>query len=198
MRRSEWHNMGAFALGKALLGACVRTAGFCKGHRYMRTVLVMGLGVLLQTAVTAGAQQPSVENFQRFRIYALGRAQASGLRPVNQHIVTVFGLTGDIRILTDGEMVLSGRRLTLTFSASSLDVFFTDAHATQSGTVVTVFHSDVSLALRAAAVGERTSMLRRMSTDNAVASHFREVLLKWDKDLPQMLAVEERREKLTK
>ena len=99
----------------------------------------------------------------------------------------VFGVPDDIRILTDAEMVFTGRRLTLTFSTNTTDLFLTDSRKTPSGTVVTVFHTDLMLVLRAAASGVSASDLQRIAKNDDAENQYREVLLRWDRELPQML-----------
>jgi hypothetical protein len=151
----------------------------------MRTLLTVAVWVLSLT--TTIAQEPNVENFKRYRAQMVERLKGTEGRPLNSNLVLVFGVPDDIRILTDAEMVFTGRRLTLTFSTNATDLFLTDSRKTSSGTVVTVFHTDLTLVLRAAASGVSASDLQRIAKNDDAENQFREVLLRWDRELPQML-----------
>jgi len=155
----------------------------------IRSLLTVAMLVLLQ--LTTAAQEPNVENFKRFRARAIERLERSEGRRFNSNLLKVFGVPDDIRILTDAEIGLQGRRLTLTFSVNSADLFLTDSRKTPSGTVVTVFHTDLTLVLHAAASGVSVSDLQRIAKNDDAENQFREVLRRWDGVLPQML---ERRE----
>jgi hypothetical protein len=156
----------------------------------MSSLLLIAL-VLLQVSMTA--QEPSAENFRRFREHAIDRLKGFEGRPLNSNLYAVFHIAEDIRIVTDAEMVLPGHRLSLTFATNSPDIFLTDSHKMATGTHVTVFHTDMTLALRAAAAGESVSTLQRIISDENVSSHFRDVVLKWNRELPQMLARQQRK-----
>ena len=144
---------------------------------------------------TMAAQEPSVENFTRYRAHMVERLQGAEGRRLNSNLILVFGVPDDTRILTDAEIAFPGRRLTLTFATNSTDVFLTDSRKTPLGTVVTVFHTDLTLALRAAGSGESVSVLQRMPNDEDAENQFHEVLLRWNRELPQMLERLERNKK---
>ena len=74
----------------------------------------------------------------------------------------------------------------MTLSTRSTDMFLMESKETPTGTLVTVFHTDLSLALRGAAFGESVSNLKRVA-DDSTASAFREVLMTWNKHLALML-----------
>lgn len=155
----------------------------------MKTLLAGSTLVVLQTTWTI-EQKPNAENFKRYRTEAVRHLKGSEGRRANSNLLMVFGIPEDIRILTDAEIAFPDRRrLTLTFSTNSTDVFLTDSRKTPSGTVVTVFHTDLTLVLRAAGSGVSISDLQRIATDNSVESQFQEVLMKWDRELPQILEV---------
>ena len=74
--------------------------------------------------------------------------------------------------------------LSITFSTTSTDVFLSQTTKTDGKTVVTVFHTDPSLVLRAAASGESDDNLQLIVNDGSVAADFREVLSTWERLLP--------------
>lgn len=162
---------------------------YCCGNG-MSSLLTVAL-VLLQVGMTA--QEPSAENFRRFREHAIERLKGVEGRRLNSNLYAVFDIAEDTLIVTDAEMVLPGHRLSLTFATNSSDIFLTDSHKMDTGTHVTVFHTDLTLALRAAAAGESVSKLQRIITDENVSSHFRDVVLKWNRELPQMLVRQQRK-----
>ena len=151
--------------------------------RNLSTVAVL----LLLHVSSTGAQEPSVENFTRYRALAMEKLNGREGGRLNSNLLRIFGIPDDIRIVTDAEMGFENRRLTVTFSMNSSDLFLTDSRTTPPSTVVTIFHTDLTLALHAVASGVSVSDLRRIATDNDAESHVQEVLLRWDRELPKML-----------
>lgn len=152
----------------------------------MRNLFTVAVLSLLHVSSTV-AQEPSVENLTRYRALAIEKLNGREGGRLNSNLLKIFGIPDDIRIVTDAEMAFENRRLTLTFSMNSSDLFLTDSRKIPPSTVVTVFHTDLTLALHAAASGVSVTDLRSIAADNDAESHFREVLLRWDRELPKML-----------
>lgn len=62
-----------------------------------------------------------------------------------------------------------------------------ESKKTPTGTSMTVFHTDLTLALRASASGESVNTLQLAGHASNAASDFRELLMTWDRHLPWML-----------
>jgi hypothetical protein len=106
---------------------------------------------------------------------------------LNANLSRLFGTPAEIRILKAAEIAFREQRLSLTFSTNSPDIFLMDSRTTPTGTVVTVFHTDLTFALRAAASGGAVNDLQPVADDSKAASQFRELLMTWDRHLPRML-----------
>jgi hypothetical protein len=170
----------------------------------MKHLLTVAMIVLLHMTPMA-AQEPISEAFTRFRAQVIERFEDSvarfgpGLRTVRpgtpNPLPSLFG-TDNTRVITAAEIVFPNEhRLSITFSTSSTDLFLSETTKTDGDTVVTVFHTDLSLMLRAIAVGASDNNLQLVANDSNAAFEFQEVLRFWEGHLPRIL---ERRAQQTK
>jgi hypothetical protein len=95
----------------------------------------------------------------------------------------------NIRVVNAARVRLPERHdLDLTFSTSSTDIFLAESTNEPNGRVMTVFHTDLTLALRAAASGADVNTLQIVSaSDDSVASQFQRLLATSDQHLLSML-----------
>jgi hypothetical protein len=140
--------------------------------RYIAPLAAVGL--VMQSALVAQAQNPAKEIFDMFRSKVASMGSGDPLHP---KIVEVFALDPPPRVFT-GELSLKSndraRRIWIGFSKSSPDIFFVDGNP-KDNTFITVFHADGSLELRAAAAGNGYDGLSPIATER-VAEQFRYVL----------------------
>ena len=106
-----------------------------------------------------------------------------GGRPLQ--IAQLFGIPGEVRVINASEIVFPDQRhLTLTFSINSTDIVMTETKKMSDGTsLLTAFHTDLSLILRGVASGADVNSLNLVPTDADSVSAFRQVLLTWDRHL---------------
>jgi hypothetical protein len=170
----------------------------------MRILTAAVVGALLcRTAVTL-AQDPRAENFGRFRTTIIDRferntsqleskgvdtARLDSGKRLDPNVSAAFGLPNDVRVVKAAEIVFpDGRRLTFAVSTNTTDIVLGEAKAAPDGTsLLMAFHTDPTLALRGAASGADTNTLRPVPIDGDAASAFRNVLIAWDRVLPNML-----------
>ena len=163
--------------------------------------LAAAFALLYLPSITA--QEPSIENFTRFRTLTVERLARSAERlglpglggsPLDANVSRVFSMPPEIRVIRAAELVFKEQRLTLTLSTNSTDVFLSDTRQGSDGaSVMWVFHTDLNLILRGAAAGVDTNHLDVVPLDSNSVSAFRDRLLMWDRHLPQMLAHQPRR-----
>ena len=140
---------------------------------------------LIQVSSVAAGQQSAAHAFGEFKTQVLERVEGKGVprAPLSQ----VFGLPDDMLVIRAAEVAFRDQhRLSLILSVNSTDMFLAESKNTPTGTVLSVFHTDLSLALRAAAAGADLNSLQVVSADE-VSSQFRDVLATWERHLPLML-----------
>jgi hypothetical protein len=158
--------------------------------------MTVALLVLLQIASTA-AQEPNPETFTRYRAQAIERIARSLERlrgtkfdgeRLDANISLVFGIPSDTRVINVAEIAFRDEHhITLTFGTSSADIVLTESKKTPDGTLLVVFHTDLTLALRGAASGPDLNNLQRFANQADAESAFRDVLMTWDRQLSRML-----------
>jgi hypothetical protein len=147
---------------------------------------VTGL-ILLHLSFVNAAQQPSGDQFGKFRAIILERVRDNGVPP-RQALARVFSLPADMRVVPAAEVVLPDKhRFSLTLSINSTDVFLMESRDTAGNVVVTVFHTDLNGALRGAASGATVDSLELLPDVDAMTNQFQEVLATWQRALPQMM-----------
>jgi hypothetical protein len=161
--------------------------------KLLSTTVICMLLIVMSTA----AQEPNAENFFRLRAQIIERLTRSSERlgrtldgnPVAANVSQVFGIPSETRVIKAAEMVFPEQHhLTLTFAINSTDILLTETKKTSDGTLLlTVFHTDPTLALRGAASGPDTGRLHVVTNDSDAISAFREVLLTWDRQLLRSL-----------
>jgi hypothetical protein len=167
----------------------------------MRLLSTTALCALL-SAASIVAQEPSAENFVRARVLVIDRLTRSAERieeltgkrppdgtPLNANVSAIFGIPDETRVIRAAEIVFrDDHRFTLTFATNSTDMILTESKKTSDGTLLlTVFHTDLTFALRNAASGVDINSLQSFDSESNAQSVFHEVLMTWDRHLPRML-----------
>lgn len=162
----------------------------------MKNLFVAAILALLQI-IPAAAQEPNVETFARSRAHFVGLFEASvarigrgpAKRPGAANPVTqVFGIPDQTTMLLAAEVVFADQRgISISFGVDSTDVILTQTKHTPTGTVVTAFHTDLTLILRGAASGESADTLQLTASDSDSLSEYRQLLTAWEYHLPRML-----------
>jgi len=142
---------------------------------------------LLLVSPSATAQQANVDTLSEFRKLILERLPPPGGGSFRQSLTQLFGLSGEVKVVTAAEMVFPDQhRISLTFATNSADVFLSESRPAAGGLVMTVFHTDTAFSLRGAASGATADSLRLIDSDS-VATNFKELTALWDRHLPNML-----------
>jgi hypothetical protein len=167
----------------------------------MRLLSITALCVLL-SAASIVAQEPSAENFGRYRAQVIDRLTRSAERiegltgrrppngtPLNANVSGIFGIPNETRVIDNAAEIAfrDDHRITLTFATNSTDIILTESKKTSDGTLLRVFHTDLTLALRGAASGVDANSLQPFDNESDAQSVFRDVLMTWDRHLPRML-----------
>ena len=162
----------------------------------MKNLFVAALLAVLQI-IPAAAQEPNVETFARSRAHFVGLFEASvakmGRGPARRTgaadpVAQIFGIPDETTMLLAAEVMFADqRKISITFGVNSTDVILAQTRPTPTGTLVTVFHTDLTLILRGAASGESADMMRLTASDSDSQSEYRELLTAWEYHLPRML-----------
>ena len=153
--------------------------------------------ILALQIIPAAAQEPNVETFARSRAHFVGLFETSvakiGRGPASRPgaanpVAQIFGIPDQTTMLLAAEVVFADQRgISITFGVDSTDVILTQTRQTPTGTLVTAFHTDLTLILRGAASGDSADTLQLTASDSDSQSEYRQLLTAWEYHLPRIL-----------